>query len=488
MADLSDLKSKAITGSIWSLLEQFSMLFVQFVVGIILARLLSPNDYGLLALTMVFSGVSAAITDGGFEKSLIHKKDLTSVQINTIFYINIFLGLAMVVVVILVAPYISVFFSAPKLTSVLRIVALGIFINAAGQTPSALLRKELQFKKISYSHMVGSLTGGIVGIILAYKGFGVWALVMSTLSAQIVMLLGYLYCSTWRPKLEFSYQSIKSMLPFGLNILFSSIVFFAIAQFNNLVVGKYYNKADLGLFHRGSRFPELITSVVEGVVLKMAFPVFSKVQDDKQQLVMVLKKTVKILAFITFPLITLLFVNARDLTLVLFTKKWEGSVIFLEFFCLVKLFYPLVIVYKEVLLVKGYAKLSTRILTIFSIVEITLVLAMVQFGIKYVVLCTLFIAICQYITYLTFFSQKVGLSVWTQINWLSKYFLDSIIIIAVTLLAEKLLSNFEMLLTVKVIIKLFVGMVAYVLFAFVLNIEEVSYIKNSVNFFKLKFS
>jgi len=482
MENISDLKSKAVNGSLWSMLEQFSMLFVQFVVGVILARLLSPGDYGLLALTIVFSGVSAAVTDGGFEKSLIHKKDLSSVQINTIFFINIALGLVMVFVIILFAPMAAIFFNAPKLTIVLRVMSVGIIINAAGQTPSALLRKHLAFKKISYSHIFGSVLGGITGIVLAINGGGVWALVISTLTSQLIMLLGYLYCSSWRPKLEFSYSSIKSMLSFGLTILFSSIVFFVIQQFNNMAVGRYYDKTQLGLFHRGSRLPELITSVVEGVVLKMAFPVFSKVQDNNEQLSEILKKTIQILAFITFPLMTILFSNARDLTIMLFTKKWEGSIVFLEFFCIVKLFYPFIIIYKEVLLVKGHAALSSKILVGFSIVEIICVLAFISHGVIYVIISSLIMAIFQYLTYLWFFSKKINISVIDQLGWIGKYVFAAFLVFLATVITDKVLNFSEISLLLKLLIKLLVGGQVYILFAFVLKMKETVYIKNVTQF------
>lgn len=453
------------------------MLIVQFIVGIILARLLSPKDYGLVALTMIFSSISAAITDGGFEKSLINKKDLTVVQINTVFYINILLGLFMTAAIIVLAPYIASFFNEPQLTPVLRTVSIGILINAAGQTPSALLRKDLRFKKISYAHIVGSIIGGIAGLVLAYKGFGVWALVYSTLASQIVMLVGYLLYSSWHPQLVFSYKAVKPMLSYGINILLSSIVFFTIQQFNYLIIGKFYNETDLGLYHRGGRFPELAISIIEGVILKMAFPLFSKVKDEDSQINNMLEKVINVLAFITFPVLTLLFVNAKDVTLVLFTEKWSGSIIYLEIFCFVKIFYPFIIVYKEILLAKGHSRLSAKILTLFSVGEIVLVLLTAKLGIIYVLISTLLSAVLQYITYIKVVSNTIKISFWDQIKWVQTYVLISILVIVASLLVNQALANLNIALYLKLIIKVFTGLVCYLVFSFLFKINEVSYFK-----------
>jgi teichuronic acid exporter len=225
MSDIQVLKSKAISGSIWSLIETFSVQIVQFVVGIILARLLEPKDYGLIALTGIFTSISSAITDGGFEKTLIQKKDLLPVQISTVFYINALMGAFMTALLILTAPFITDFFSAPGLTPVLYIISLGIFLNSLVQTQQTLLLKELHFKKISYIKIATSIIGGVTGLILAYKGFGVWALVYSSLVPQIFRVFFFWIGSSWYPQIKFSYSSVKTLIPYGLNILGSSIFF-----------------------------------------------------------------------------------------------------------------------------------------------------------------------------------------------------------------------------------------------------------------------
>ncbi len=225
MVNKTELKSKAIKGSIWSLIETFSVQIVQFIVGVILARLLEPKDFGLIALTGIFTSISTAITDGGFEKTLIQKKDLLPIQISTVFYINIILGAFMTILLIIAAPFIADFFNAPPLTSILQVTSIGIFLTSLYQTQRTLILKDLYFKKISRVRIITSIIGGVTGVILAFSGFGVWALVYSSLTPQICGVLFYWFRSHWYPQLKFSFSSVKPLLPYGLNVLGSSIFF-----------------------------------------------------------------------------------------------------------------------------------------------------------------------------------------------------------------------------------------------------------------------
>ncbi len=475
--NLQELKSKAVTGSIWAIIEKFSLQIVQFVVGVVLARLLEPKDYGLIALTGIFTSISAAITDGGFEKTLIQKRDLSAVQISTVFYVNILLGAVMATLLVLFAPTIAAFFNAPKLIPVLRVVSLGLFITAFGQTQRTLLMKELHFKKISYAQITSSAIGGIVGVTLAYKGAGVWALVFSGLVAQLTILSFFWIRSSWYPTLQFSYASIRQMLPYGVNILFSSLVFFSIQQFNTFIVGKYYSKTDLGLFNRGSRFPDLITNIIESVILKMSFPLFAKLQDENDQLIRVLQKTVKLAAFISFPLLAILFIDAKDITLVLFTQKWLGSVIFLEAFCLVKLLHPFVAIYREVILAKGKAHLLTRILVITTTIEISLVLLLIRFGIFYVILASLASITAQYIIYTFFVTRILPLRWYAGLNWLIPYFLNALLLVLITLGLDSLMLDISGYLVLKLFIKITAGLLSYLTIAYLFKFDEFAYFK-----------
>ncbi|MGC4100575.1 lipopolysaccharide biosynthesis protein [Ferruginibacter sp.] len=484
-----NLKSKALSGSIWSLIETFSTQIVQFIVGVILARILGPKDYGLIALTGIFTAVSMAITDAGFEKTLVQKKDLTSIQTTTIFYINILLGLFITLVFVLLAPFIATFFNEPKLTTVLQVVSTGILITAFGQTQQALLIKELQLKKISYSKIASSLVSAVVGLVLAYNGFGVWALVFSGLSYQVVNVLFFWIQATWYPQLKFSYASVKAMIPYGMNILASSIFFFLNQQFNNFIVGKYYTKEQLGLFNRGNKFPDLIVSVIQSVVLKMTLPLFAKLQDEPERLREAVKKTDKVIAFVSFPLLILLLVKAEDVTIFLFTEKWRGSIIFLQLFCVVKLFEPFITVQRELLLSQGKAKLLLKIFVVTSLAEMALIFAVIRFDIIYVVLASLISRAGQYLTYLILASKRLNANWLDEMKWLRPYIFITAVMSGVVLLADYALhlSGIHIPLFVKLAVELGLGVASYAFLAYKFKIDEVSLVNAAIEMVLKKF-
>ena len=475
MSDATDLKSKVITGSIWSLIETFSVQIVQFIVGIVLARILEPKDFGLIALTGIFTSISAAITDGGFEKTLIQKKDLLPIQISTVFYINTILGAFMTLLLIILAPFISGFFNAPALTAILQVISFSIFLTSLVQTQQTLILKELHFKKISYVRIATSIIGGITGLILAFNGFGVWALVYSAMVPQIFRVLFFWIGSSWYPQLKFSFSSVKTLIPYGLNILVSSIFFFMIQQFNVFIVGRFYSKTELGLFNRGNKFPDLVVSILQSVVLKISLPLFAKLQDQPVQLLEAVKKTNKIVAFISFPLLMLLLIKAEDITILLFTEKWRGSIIFLQLFCVVKLLEPFISIHRELILAQGLSKLLLKIFTILSVVEMALIFLVIKYGIIYLVVTTFISRVGQYLTYTIINSKRLG-TLWTkELGWYKPYIVITLLMSIIVLISEYSISYFgiDISLFLKLSLQLALGVVAYVYLAYKFKIDEV---------------
>ncbi len=483
MDEKKDLKSKAIKGSIWSLVETFSVQIVQFIVGIILARILEPKDYGLIALTGIFTSISAAITDGGFEKTLIQKKDLLPIQISTIFYINVMLGIFMTLVLIVSAPFIADFFNAPALTPILQVISLGILLTSLAQTQQTLILKELNFKKISKVRIATAIIGGITGLVLAYNGFGVWALVYSMLVPQIFRVLFFWIRSAWYPQLKFSFSSVKSLIPNGLNILASSIFYFAIQQFNTFIVGKYYSKEELGFFNRGRTFPELVVTILQTMVLKMSLPLFAKLQDQPAELLETVKKTNKIVAFISFPLLVLLLIKAEDLTIFLFTEKWRSSIIFLQLFCVVKLLEPFISIHRELILAQGLSKLLLKLFIILSLGEIILVFFIIKYGIIYLVAATFISRVSQYITYTVINSKRLGNTWINELGWYTPYVLITGLMALVIVSIDFGLAHLgiKIPLIIKLPAELIFGVVIYGFLAFRFKVTEVTLMNSVLN-------
>jgi len=483
MADINDIKSKAIKGSVWSFVEKFSLQIVQFVIGTILARLLEPKDYGLIALTTIFTGISTAIIDGGFEKALIQRQVLSRIEISTAFYLNIILGILITLLLVAIAPSLSSFFNEPGLTPILQVVAIGLFIESLGQVQRTLLIKELNFKRITYAQITSSVAGGIAGIILAYSGMGVWSLAYSGLIAQIIRVLFYWVRSDWYPRLEFSLSSIKTVIPYGVNVLFTSILFFIIQQFNNFIVGKFYNKEQLGLFNRGSKLPELALGILQSVVVKMSFPLFAKFQEETSQLQKALKKTIRLAGFVAIPLLTLLYVNAEDLTILLFTEKWRGSIIFLECFCVIKFFEPFIAVQRELILAKGKANYLLKLFIITSVVEILLIVILLRFGILYIVLATFISRTIQYFVYNAAVSRMIGLSWYRQTTWIIPFLAIAAVMFALVKPIDYLLPEGSSTIssTSKILCKTIIGLSAYYILCLKLKIDEIDMVKQVFN-------
>lgn len=475
--EANNIKASAVTGSVWALVEKFSIQLMTFVISIVLARLLSPKDFGLIVLATIFSGISAAISDGGFEKTLIQKKEISPVQIDTVFYVNVALGVLLTIVLYFSAGYIAIFFKEPKLSEVVKFISIGTFLNALSQVQRALLMKELQFKKISIASIVGSFGGGIVGISLAVSGYGVWALVFSSLAAQLLVVMVFWFKSNWYPSLRFSFSSIKGMLPFGLNILFSSILFFFIQQFSNFIIGKYYSGKDLGLVNRGSKTPEMVTGVLHSVVLKIAFPFFAKSQHDSVLFKKLLKRIVETVGFFMFPLLFLIFANAHDITIFLFTEKWLSSVIFLQIFCFIKAFDPFVTLFREVILSQGHAKMLSQAITITSVIEVLLILIGVSIGLHYVVFAMLGSVIFQYIYYVFLLSKNIQIPVLDQFKWIFPYLILSFLAALSCFAFDYIFKDFTQLIFVRLIIKVLIGGGVYIVGLFCFKTNESSYFK-----------
>jgi teichuronic acid exporter len=293
----------------------------------------------------------------------------------------------------------------------------------------------------------------------------------------VVTVFWFWVRSDWYPQLKFSYSSIKEMLPYGSRILVVSLLFFLMLQFNTFIVGKLYSKTELGFFNRGGRLPDLLISIIQSIILKLAFPLFAKVRDEKHQLEEVLRKTTQLVAFISFPLLALMMVNAGDITVALFTAKWNDSIIFMELFCLITLFEPFVVIYRELILAKGNARLLMNIFLITSAGEILLVLWMARYGILFIVIASIISKTVQYVVYLLVSSRLSQISAKTQVEWIRPYLFISVIMGLLVKGLGYLLANAGLSLITGLVIKMAAGAVIYLALAYLLKLNELSLIR-----------
>jgi teichuronic acid exporter len=356
-----DLKQKTIKALVWSFAEGVWFQGVRFIIGIVLARLLFPEQFGLIGMLMVFMAVAQTFLDSGFGAALIQKRDPTQTDMCSIFYFNIMVGLAAASLLCLAAPWIAAFYNQPILTPLTRVLSLTIVINSFNLIQTTILTKQIDFKTQTKVSAISSILSGGIGIGLAAKGFGVWSLAVQQISSALFRTISLWILNSWRPALVFGLKSLKGMFGFGSRLLISALLNQIFDNIYLLVIGKLFSATDLGFFTRAKSFEELPSRTLSSMVGRVTFPVFSTIQDDSIRLKRGLKKALTTLALVNFPMMIGLTVIARPLVLVLLTEKWAASIPYLQLLCIVGLLYPLHLMNLNVLQALGRSDLFLRL-------------------------------------------------------------------------------------------------------------------------------
>ena len=329
----NDLKKKAASGMVWTALQKYSTMIISFISGIILARLLTPFDYGCIGMLSIFMVLARTFIDGGFASALIQKKNPSKEDYSTIFFWNLSVSVVMYATLYLTAPAIARFYDIPILSSVLRVQALVLFVNAFTLVQSNQLRKKLNFKLIAIVTVITSLISLTVTILMAYKGFGVWALVSSNLiSATIPAVVYWLYVK-WRPVMTFSWKSFKELFSFGFYMFLTHLVNDFGSQLQGLLIGKVYNPATMGYYSKAHGTEKLASQSISSVMTQVTYPLYAQVQDDKVALANMIKRLTSTLAFVTFPLMFILLLLAKPIFVLLYSDRWLQSVPYFQVLC-----------------------------------------------------------------------------------------------------------------------------------------------------------
>ncbi len=293
------LKNKTVKGVAWSAIDNVVQFGVTFVVGIILARLLSPDDYGLIGIIGIFTAVCTALINGGMGSALIRKKDATDDDYNTVFIVNNCVSLVLYAVIFFCAPLIADFFYREELVALTRVASLGMIIGALAMVQQTRLTKCIDFKTQTKITLVASLVSGVIGIAMALMGFGVWALVAQHLSSQIIRTLLLWFFNKWIPKLRFSTDSFHELFGFGWKMMVSGVLDTIWKELYQVVVGKFYSPATLGQYTRAKQFSTLFSSNLTSVIQRVTYPVLSNIQDDKERMVSAYRRIIKVTMFVT---------------------------------------------------------------------------------------------------------------------------------------------------------------------------------------------
>lgn len=380
------LKDKTVKGAAWSFAGSMANKGIQFVVSMILARLLTPADYGLLGMIGFFMGIASTFVDSGFSSALIQYKDRDNRDYCTVFYVNFGMSLLMYGILYVSAPFIADFYNQPILVSIIRIYTLMLIIGAFTAINSIRLTIDLDFKTGNIIGTVSALVSGVVGVICAFSGWGVFALVAQQLTAAIVRMCLLLYCVRWFPKLEFSIVSFKRFFAYGSKLLISNLLHSAYSQMYPMVIGKQFSPSDLGYVARAQGFNELTTGTVNGILGSLAFPVFTKVQDNDEELMHLYDRYIQLSAFIVIPIILFICGIAKPMILWLLTDKWAFSIHLLQILSIGYIWDGISGINLRLLYVKGRTDLVLRLEIIKKSIAFSILLISVLIG-KLTVFC-----------------------------------------------------------------------------------------------------
>lgn len=375
------LRHKTTKGLLWSSVENFSNQGVQFIFSIILARILAPSDYGVVAMVAIFFAVAQSFVDSGFSNALIRKKDRTEEDMSTCFYFNIVVGLVAYAVLFVISPWVAEFYNQPILSPIVRVSGLNVLLNSLCVVQQAKLTFNIDFKSQAKVTLTATIISGTIGVILAYMGYGVWSLVWQGVASAVCRTCLLWIIAGWRPKSRFSKKSLLYLFGYGSKLLASGLLD---AIYNNvypIVIGKFYSPAQLGLFSRAQGWASLPSSNITRILQRVTFPVLSSIQDDEERLRADYRRLLKMSAFVVFPLMLLLAAVASPLIRVVITSKWDGCAIYLQVVCFAMMWYPIHAINLNLLQVKGRSDLFLRLEIIKKILGITIMCVTIPLGV-----------------------------------------------------------------------------------------------------------
>lgn len=334
----SELRGKAFSSIVWKMLERIGAQLVSLVVSITIARLLDPSDYGVVSLVTIFFSFANVIISNGFNTALIQKKEADKKDYSTVFTITIVFSVIIYIVLFLLAPSIATLYNQPLLIPIIRVMGITIIINGVKSVVCAYVSSTLQFKKFFYATLGGTIGSGLVGIAMAYKGFGAWALVLQQMINSFIDTIILIIVTHYKFSFYFSFSRAKALFSYGWKILVSALINTTYNQIRPLVIGIKFTAADLSFYSKGESFPQLITSTTTDTLSAVLFPVMSKIQDDKELLLKYTRLFIKVASFLVFPLMLGLFAVADNMICVLLSDKWLSSSFYVKIFAISGMF------------------------------------------------------------------------------------------------------------------------------------------------------
>ena len=422
------IKDKTVKGVAWSSIDNVMQFGVTFLVGIVLARLLSPEDYGLIGLTSIFTAICAAFIGCGLTTALIRKKDASDEDYNTAFIVNFGMSILLYLVLFAISPIIANFFNRQELISLIRVSSLGLIIGALSLVQQTRLTKKIDFKTQTKISVIASISSGIIGVVMALLGFGVWSLVAQGLTSLLLRTILLWNANKWIPQLKFSSKSFHDLFGFGWKMMASGLLNTLWKELYQVVVGKFYSPATLGQYTRAGSFAKLFSNNLTSVVQRVTYPVLSNIQDDKRHMVSAYRRIIKATMFITA--ISMFFLGAisEPLLYCLIGPKWHEAAVYLPLICISGSLYPLHAINLNMLQVLGRSDLYLGLEIVKKLIGIIPLAVCVFYGILPMLYVNLIIGIICYFLNSYYSGKSIGYDSWMQLRDVSPSFLIALII------------------------------------------------------------
>ena len=470
--DKLNAKSKVIYGLLWKFMERGGTQGIQFIVQIVLARILSPNDYGVIALIAIFISIASVFVQSGFSTALIQKRDSDEMDFSSVFYLSLIVSSLLYGILFFTAPRIADFYDAKQLIPIIRVLSVTLFLGAINSIQNAVISKNMQFKKLFFSSLGSMLVSGTIGIIFAYSGFGVWALVAQQLTNQFMITVILWFTVKWRPKLIFSFKRIKGLFSYGWKLLLSSLIDMLYMNLRSLIVGKIYSASTLGFYNRGDQFPQIIVTNINGSIQSVMLPALASEQDNRQKVKDMVRRSIVTSSFVLFPMMVGLAVIAEPLVKILLTDKWLPSVPFLQIFCASYALWPIHTANLQAINALGRSDIFLKLEIIKKVLGVIILVISIHYGVYGIAVGTLLSGIIS--TFINAYPNLTLLNYSYKEQW--KDITPSILL---SLIMGAIVYNVKWLHMkpgITVILQIFFGGFIYILMANIFKLECYTYL------------
>lgn len=470
---MSSLKQKAVSGVFWNFVEQAFLMLFRTLINVLIARQLFPSDYGLIAVVLIFMQISEVLVNGGMRDALIRKPELSSDDLSTVFLFNLATSFLLYAVYYLVAPYIAEFYDIPAFVLVSRVLGLVIIINAISMVQNALITREINFKFLAKVNIAATFIGGVIGMVAAYNGFGVWSLVIQSLIKAAMVSLVFWINSSWFPKLHFSFFAFKENFSFGYKLVLSDLINTVFSNLYQMVIGKVYSPESLGYYSQGRRLGEMPSQIFYTLFQRTSYPLLSSIQAENDRFNAIYLKLIRILSFISFPIAFLLILTGEPLIKLLLTDKWVNSIPFFYILCFSGMFFPITGISAYACLAKGRSDLILKFEIIYKLLMIALIALTFRYDIVIMVTGQGFLIILQFVMNFLVVGRVIRLNLKDQLNAISGAFTLSLL----TLFITYLITLFDMQMIVKLVMQVFIFSFLYLSFSYLFKMRELSALK-----------